>query len=196
MKTRKRLSFLKIVLLLVITAGMIWAFQMQYERFHSEDYPVKAVIIQQVNTSSGGPVIATYRWHRAKHWLILYTVEQDDKFLFKAIDHKRLDAPVEELMADKKSNGVWVKIEGKWRYFNENLQEEERDGQNRDPKSNESFPFTINREENIVEIQMNDNDTLHFPITEHEELQALYPMSGDRTLWLGVYEDDLKIIMK
>lgn len=196
MKFMKSRSVFKTLLLFVITGVLLWSFQIHYERFQSDDYPLKAVIIQKAHSSADNPIVAAYRWHRSKHWLIFYTIDQSDSLLFKAFRHTVLDGPVDELMADKESNGVWVKIRDEWRYFNDKLQKEERDEHYRLQYSNESYPFTIDRKENVVEIILDDDHTLYFPIARHEQLQALYPLSGDHSLWLGVFANDLKIITK
>ena len=189
-------SVLKTVLLLVITGLLIWAFQIHYERLQADDQPLKAVIIQTAHSNEDVPLIAAYRWHRTKHWLILYSVDLSDRLLFKAIHRQTIDGPAEELMADKKSNGVWVKISNEWHYFNEKLQEEERDEGFRNRSSNMSYPFSVDHEENVVQVMIDDEHSLQFSITDHEQLQALYPLSRDQDIWLGVFTNDLKIIMK
>lgn len=196
MKFFQKDSFIKIVLLVIVTIILIWAFQTRYERFNADNHTTKAVVVHRAHTADDTPLVVVYRWHKGNHWLLRYEIDRKDNNRFIAQYQEKLDGTVERLQADKETSGIWAKIQGEWHYYNEQLRKENRHEQYRDQASDRSYPFTLNRDQETVEITMEDGENFHFPVAEHEQLQALYPITEDQSLWLAVFAKELKIITK
>lgn len=169
------------------------SFLFQDKKLDNKNFPLLATVIHLSNHVNDPPILAVYRYHNPKHYLILYKINRKNKHRFEAIKTIELDEKPKQLQSDKTSNGVWLLFVDGWTYYNENLQEEERENSLRVDDIT-SIPFKYDPNKKKVQLESNEQ-VIEFSALESDMLVDVYSLSKDKKLLLALFERDIKIIV-
>ncbi|WAA11700.1 hypothetical protein [Fervidibacillus halotolerans] len=153
----------------------------------------KVVVTHISENRKDPPKVILYRSDDGSHWLITYTIDRTDKNRFTAIASRQLPKAPESLIGDKENTGVWVEMQENWHFFNEQLKEEKRDTHYRKEGTSEGVPFQIDEEKTII--VSTGGHPIRFKVEPDDQVVSVCPLTVDRSLWLLLLENDVKVVV-
>ena len=116
---------IRFIVILLCAFAVSIGFQM-HSNAKNVTFETKAVPVHLSQNDSDSPVLAVYRYMENKHLLILYEIDRMNNHFFHAIHTIELNTDAKALAPDKETKGIWVELDGKWHYYNEQLKIEDR----------------------------------------------------------------------
>lgn len=189
----KRERWLRFSLIFVIVALIIFVLFLRTSKIETDSEPRQTsplvAVVQKSDEANENPSVAVYEYLDGQHVLALYEIQRNNDFFFKTIAAAELTKPTEELAPDSKGKGVWLKISGKWHYFNSALEEKKRSEKTRDTVKETEFHPTETASETIITIENVD-----YSLEHHENVISVLSLSAHENVWLAVTDSDLKIL--
>lgn len=193
MKETKKEIILRITIVFLSIILVFIGFFLQQNERNDSQYNIEATVVHVSETTEDYPVITLYRHLKGKHLLITYRINLLDAYRFEVLSKKEImDAP-NELQSDKETQGVWVRTDDKWEYFNSFLIKEDRDIHFRN-ESNDRLPFQLTEEKDKTIVKLKD-ERHTFVLPNDERLQAVYSLTSNRRLLLILLKNDIKVVV-
>lgn len=188
----KRIRFLVIILILLVTAGAFyWRHQQMLVQKEAEIPPPLAAVVHESEGKHDHPLVAVYQYKEDAHIAALYEIDFKEGYLFKTIAAAKLERAPEEMAPDRKEIGVWMKFSGKWRYFNDLLEEEKRPANTRNTVEPVQFAAKEDRKGTTIIIA---GERRQFHLDTREKVLAVHSLAADKSLWLAVTESQFFIL--
>lgn len=191
----KRIRYLLITFFVLLTATAIFFRTNKVTTKQGDDNGILAVVLKESAHAEENPVIAMYNKTSDGHILTMYEIERDNQYHFHAKSAATLKTAPSKLALDESGIGLWVKINEKWNYFNDDLQVVDNPSNNYIKSKGQSIPFSIEKDDSnlniVVDSGIHKNKTIN--LTDTKEPQEIYSLTSDGTLWLIVFEDEINI---
>lgn len=191
----KRVRYLLIAFFILITISAIFfrTNKLVIEPI-AEDY-ILALVLQKSNSSKENPLIALYQKNMDNHILTYYEIERNNEFYFRAKHAATLRKAPTELANDRSGVGVWAKIDHQWYYFNQSLQQTNNNRKKMNKTSGQSIAFQQKRDDDFVRLffETSNQKKMGLQLTSEKDPKELFALTNDHSLWLILFEDEVKI---
>lgn len=190
----KRLRLIFIFLIItVIALAFLWRFKKIDNQRENKINSPQVAVVHESEGENDHPYVAVYKFTDGKHIVALYQIIREQDFLFKTVAAAELRNSPEEIASDSAEIGVWVKISGKWHFFDESLAETDRSEQTKTKVEGVNFTTKAQEKETIILI-VNDNHEYRLGLSD--KVRAVFSLSSVENLWLAVTESDFLILHK
>ncbi|WP_339147280.1 MULTISPECIES: hypothetical protein [unclassified Sutcliffiella] len=154
-----------------------------------------AVVLQERNQEQAIPKLTMVREHEGEPILVTYQVDTENNYRFETLQAVNLKITPTDMQQDQKTDGVWLKEENNWTYYNPELQVEKRQGKFRIKVENS---FSTNIEEldtdNYV-LQVNNKQGPILEKTLEEKPLSVVRLSENDDLWFVLFEKDTILLV-
>ncbi|KPB05385.1 hypothetical protein [Bacillus sp. CHD6a] len=153
------------------------------------------VVLQEMNLQHDSPVLAMVKEHENQPMLIIYTVDIGNNYRFETQYAVNLEEAPSDIKRDEVSDGVWLKTDNTWNYYNSQLQQVNRQEQH------------IKKEESTFSIDINEVDSKRYELKIHnedgtvlkKELDnepiSVVSLSEQKDLWFVLFEKDTILLV-
>lgn len=186
-KREKRLRYFLVAVFVSITIGALFYKYNGIDQAKRDD-PVPLVIVIEGSSEKDNPVVIMYDFREPKHILAQYEIERNHDYRFKTLHAVEIKQAVTDLEKDR-DEGVWVKISGKWHYFDQDLQPKKRSLEYK--SSTKPIPYTEVQTEDGKWIVLGDGERVKVEV--NEIVRQVLPLSIDQRLWLILTNHGVKI---
>jgi hypothetical protein len=187
-ETRKerRVRFLLIFICISFTIGSLYY---KYSKQREIINPPLVTVLHQSLDKEDYPIIVLAKKQENKYILAEYEVRIDDNYLFKTRKAVTLDGKPTLISLDKESVGVWVEIDGRWKYFTSDFELATRSPEFRERNSVEQSNWIEIQENGHTMVQLGDKQ---LDVGE-SKINQLFSLSKDGSLWLVITEKEIII---
>lgn len=182
---------IRFIVILLCAFAVSIGFQM-HSNAKNVTFETKAVPVHLSQNDSDSPVLAVYRYMENKHLLILYEIDRMNNHFFHAIHTIELNTDAKALAPDKETKGIWVELDGKWHYYNEQLKIEDRSIQYKNHPFS-SYTYRYDQAKQLLSVDIG-RDTVEFSIEPFHKLTGIYPLTEDQQLLVAIYENELILL--
>jgi hypothetical protein len=151
--------------------------------------PPLVTVLHQSLDKEDYPIIVLAKKQENKYILAEYEVRIDDNYLFKTRKAVTLDGKPTLISLDKESVGVWVEIDGRWKYFTSDFELATRSPEFRERNSVEQSNWIEIQENGHTMVQLGDKQ---LDVGE-SKINQLFSLSKDGSLWLVITEKEIII---
>jgi len=187
-ETRKerRVRFLLLFICISFTIGALYY---KYSKQREIINPPLVTVLHQSLDKEDYPIIVLAKKQENKYILAEYEVRIDDNYLFKTRKAVTLDGKPTLISLDKESVGVWVEIDGRWKYFTSDFELATRSPEFRERNSVEQSNWIEIQENGHTMVQLGDKQ---LDVGE-SKINQLFSLSKDGSLWLVITEKEIII---
>ncbi|MGI8383038.1 hypothetical protein [Robertmurraya sp. P23] len=187
-ETRKERR-VRILLLFICISFTIGALYYKYSKQREIISPPLVTVLHQSLDKEDNPIIVLAKKQENNYILAEYEIQLDDNYLFKTRKAVTLNGKPTLISLDQERIGVWVKIDGLWKYFTSDLKQATRSPEYRERKSVEQSNLIGKKEDGRTMVQWGDKQ---FDVGERK-IKQLFSLSTDGSLWLVITDQEIII---
>lgn len=194
-KKEKRIRYLLIVFFVLFTISA-FVYRMDKNSIKKVTEPhMMVVVLKESKSVEENPIIALYHKQFDDRILTYYEIERNNQFRFRAREAITLKSAPTEMARDQNGDGVWTKVNGKWVYFDQFLQKAKNNLENKTTSLGQPVSFQQEKEGSQLRliVDAGDQSKKEISLTTGEQPTALYSLSEDGTVWLVLFENEVKI---
>ncbi|MEA3320850.1 MAG: hypothetical protein U9Q88_12655 [Bacillota bacterium] len=154
-----------------------------------------AVVLQEFNIQHPSPVLAMVKEHENQPMLIIYKVDIENNYRFETQFAVNLEEAPTDIKRDEVSDGVWLKTDNTWTYYDSQLQQTKRQEQHIN-KEEPTFSVDINKvDSKLYELQINNEDGTVLKKELDKEPVSVVRLSEQKDLWFVLFEKDTILLV-
>lgn len=154
-----------------------------------------AVVLQEMNQQHHSPVLAMIKEHENQPMLIIYKVDVENNYRFETQHAVNVEETPTDIKRDEVSDGVWLKTNNNWTYYDPQLQQVQREEKNIS-KEQPTFSVDINEvDSKQYEIQIHNEDGTVLKKELDEEPLSVVRLSEQKDLWFVLFEKDTILLV-
>jgi hypothetical protein len=161
----------------------------------SSSQELMAAVLQERDEQHDSPILVMVKEHEKQPVLVTYKVDIENNYRFETLYAADLKGSPTEIKTDMDSDGVWLKMDNSWSYYDEELNMGDRDEKNI-MKQQDDFEISI--EETDAEQFRLSIDTGEEPLLEktfENRPYSVVRLSENSDLWLVLFEKDTILLV-
>ncbi|TYS69083.1 hypothetical protein FZC76_09155 [Sutcliffiella horikoshii] len=154
-----------------------------------------AVVLQEFNIQHHSPVLAMVKEHENQPMLIIYKVDIENNYRFETQYAVNLEDAPTDIKRDEVSDGVWLKTDNTWTYYDSQLRQAKRQEQHIN-KEEPTFSVNINEvDSERYELQIHNEDGTVLKKELDKEPITVVLLSEQKDLWFVLFEKDTILLV-
>ncbi|NLP52002.1 hypothetical protein [Bacillus sp. RO1] len=154
-----------------------------------------AVVLQEMDFQHHSPMLAMVKEHENQPMLIIYKVDIENNYRFETQYAVKLEETPTDIKRDEVSDGVWLKTDNTWTYYDSQLKQVKRQEQH---INNEELTFSVDINEvdsKRYELQIHNEDGTILKKELDKEPLSVVRLSGQKDLWFVLFEKDTILLV-
>ncbi|WP_404444529.1 hypothetical protein LG307_17115 [Sutcliffiella horikoshii] len=154
-----------------------------------------AVVLQEMNQHHDFPMLAMVKEHENQPMLVIYKVDIENNYRFETQKAINLEEAPTDIKRDEVSDGVWLKLDKTWVYYDSDLQQAKRQEEyikEEDP----TFSVDVTEgDSGLYELQIHNEDDSILKKQLDKEPMSVERLSEQKDLWFVLFEKDTILLV-
>ena len=154
-----------------------------------------AVVLQEMNQQHDFPMLAMVKEYENQPMLVIYKVDIENNYRFETQNAINLEEAPTDIKRDEVSDGVWLKMNKNWVYYDSDLQQAKRQEEyikEEDP----TFSVDVTEgDSGLYELQIHNEDDSILKKELDKEPMSVVRLSEQKDLWFVLFEKDTILLV-